>query len=77
MKTKYYLITTRRNEEAKNESVKLCGNNLRNLKRVARFIFKWLEPNNVVIVNMGGKVGFYKVRGVPEKTEDRLVREMV
>lgn len=76
-KSKYYLITTRYNEETKkNDSVKLYGNNLRSMKRIGRFIFKYCAPKSVVVVNMGGKVGFYKVTGAPEKTENRLAREM-
>ena len=75
MKTKYYLITTRENTP-KNDSAKLCGNNLRQLKRVARFIFRHCEPKSVVIVNMKGKVGFYKVKDAPQKAEDRGARQM-
>lgn len=77
MKSKYYLITTRENPNSKQDTARLYGNNLRQMKRLARFIVKYCSPKSVVVVNMKGKVGFYKVNGVPEKTENRLAREMI
>ena len=72
-KSKYILIT----KSSDGETGKLYGNTLRNMKRLAKFIFDWCTPKSVCIVNMSGKVGFYKVSGAPEKTENRMAKEMI
>jgi len=72
-KAKYIIIV----REAKSSN-KFYARNFRTAVRHGKFIFKYGTARSVCVVNMSGKVGFYRVDGQPEKSEEkRTVKEMI
>lgn len=62
-----YIIICREAHETRN----FYERNFRRAVRHGKFIFKFGTARSVCVVNMGGKVGFYRVAGKPEKSEQK------
>ena len=65
-KAKYIIIV----REAKSSN-NFYARNFRTAKRHGSFIFKYGTARSVCVVNMAGKVGYYRVAGHPEKSEQK------
>lgn len=65
-KAKYIIIV----REAKSSN-KFYARNFRKAVRHGKFIFNFGTARSVCVVNMAGKVGYYRVVGQPEKSEEK------